>query len=703
MFVTPRFHRPLLLHPLSLAIAVGLVVVCQSLAFADPGDEICFPLYRKAGAIPGTGITCDLTASTANVGLGNFFCTAEPDRIERYCGTLAVPNSCGKGTSPDVGHPIDTSNGNKHLTERDFTGSGLFPLVFERYYNSSPFHVQDGALGKTWRSNWDRVIQRNNKVARAIRPDGTIFYYALIGTKWVTKADITDSLVEINDATGRTSGWKLHSAEDDIDEAYDAKGKLLSVSARNGQKHTVTLSAISTPRAIAPAPGYPIQVADTFGRTLTFTWDSSGRLSTMKDAVGTVYTYEYDASSRLTKVTFADGADTPGARLERIFLYNEQTLTDNTILPNALTGIVDENGTRFASYSYDASGAAVQTSYASGVDQYAVSYNGTQSTVTDPRGSDRIYTFAKVLGAPRLTGISQPGGAGCSASSSKITYDGNGNVASRTDFNGIKTAYTYDLNRNLETTRTEAVGTPGARTITTEWHPTYRLASRIAEPKLRTSLTFDVSGNVLTRRLQSTTDVDGSLGFNATVSGASRTWTLTYNAVGQTVTVTGPRSDVLEKTVYAYDNVGNLATLTNAAGQITTFDSYDANGRLTQMTAPNGTSTAITYSPRGWLLKSVITPPGATASQETLFTYDGIGQVKTVTLPDTSVMSYNYDDAHRLIQITDSLNNVISYTLDSMGNRTAETVTDPAGSLARATTRVYDALNRMQQVTGGAQ
>ena len=38
-----------------------------------------------------------------------------------------------------------------------------------------------------------------------------------------------------------------------------------------------------------------------------------------------------------------------------------------------------------------------------------------------------------------------------------------------------------------------------------------------------------------------------------------------------------------------------------------------------------------------------------------------------------------------------------------MGNRINEQVKDPNGTLARQTTRVYDALNRLQTITGGTQ
>ncbi|MBC7547686.1 MAG: D-alanyl-D-alanine carboxypeptidase family protein [Polaromonas sp.] len=55
-----------------------------SCAYADQYDSICFPLYRAAGAVPGTS-ECPLVASTADIGMGTYFCTAEPDRINRYC------------------------------------------------------------------------------------------------------------------------------------------------------------------------------------------------------------------------------------------------------------------------------------------------------------------------------------------------------------------------------------------------------------------------------------------------------------------------------------------------------------------------------------------------------------------------------------------------------------------------------------------
>ncbi|RSZ56840.1 RHS repeat protein, partial [Massilia atriviolacea] len=83
--------------------------------------------------------------------------------------------------------------------------------------------------------------------------------------------------------------------------------------------------------------------------------------------------------------------------------------------------------------------------------------------------------------------------------------------------------------------------------------------------------------------------------------------------------------------------------------------------------------------------------------------YDGVGQVKTVTLPDQSVINYTYDDAHRLTDLVDGRGNRIHYELDNMGNRIKEEVSDPSGQLARQSKRAFDVLNRLQEQTGGAQ
>ena len=44
-----------------------------------------------------------------------------------------------------------------------------------------------------------------------------------------------------------------------------------------------------------------------FGRTLTFGYDASNRLSTLTGPAGEVYSYAYDSLGRLASVTYPDG------------------------------------------------------------------------------------------------------------------------------------------------------------------------------------------------------------------------------------------------------------------------------------------------------------------------------------------------------------------------------------------------------------
>ena len=143
--------------------------------------------------------------------------------------------------------------------------------------------------------------------------------------------------------------------------------------------------------------------------------------------------------------------------------------------------------------------------------------------------------------------------------------------------------------------------------------------------------------------------------------------------------------------------LGDLQRVTNALGHATTFNQYNAHGQVLQSTDPNGVVTTNTYDARQRLLSV------SAAGQTTTYGYDAAGQLTSVTLPDQSIVTYSYDAAHRLTGITDGAGNTVTYTLDNAGNRTAEQVKDPSGVLARNISRAFDALNRLQSVSGAVQ
>ena len=146
---------------------------------------------------------------------------------------------------------------------------------------------------------------------------------------------------------------------------------------------------------------------------------------------------------------------------------------------------------------------------------------------------------------------------------------------------------------------------------------------------------------------------------------------------------------------------GDLYQIVDPLGHTTTINQYDPNSRPLQITDANGTITTFTYSNRGWLTAQVVTPAGG-AAQTTSYSYDAVGQLTKVALPDGSTVSFTYDAAYRMTGATDSVGNSIAYTLDAMGNRTQEQSKDPGGNLARQITRVFDSMNRPLKITVGA-
>ncbi|MEW8285856.1 MAG: RHS repeat-associated core domain-containing protein [Candidatus Thiodiazotropha endolucinida] len=177
---------------------------------------------------------------------------------------------------------------------------------------------------------------------------------------------------------------------------------------------------------------------------------------------------------------------------------------------------------------------------------------------------------------------------------------------------------------------------------------------------------------------------------------ADRTTSYTYTAQGQVETIDGPRIDVSDITTYGYDTQGNRISITNALSQVTQITAHDAAGRPLTIVNPNGLTTTLSYDLRGRMTQQSLSDGSTTRT--TLYNFDPVGNLTRVTQPDGSFISYDYDPAHRLISLEDNQGNRIDYTLDAMGNRLSEQVSDPNGTLTRNQQRVYDELGQVQEL-----
>src|SRR4029077_18864935 len=121
---------------------------------------------------------------------------------------------------------------------------------------------------------------------------------------YVPDADIADQLQRLTDSSGNTTGWKYVVAADDSTELYNSAGKLQSITDRAGLTVTLTYSTASTPVQVAPSSGMLIGVANPFGRSLGYVYDSSFRIVRMTDPAGGTYGFVYDSGGHLTSITF---------------------------------------------------------------------------------------------------------------------------------------------------------------------------------------------------------------------------------------------------------------------------------------------------------------------------------------------------------------------------------------------------------------
>lgn len=601
------------------------------------------------------------------------------------------------GSSPTSGsawqfNPINAGTGGKAQVEAIYSGSGIFPLRYRLHYTSrkagSTYALAVGQ-GASWHHEYGRRVMPDASGTASVAP-GTVTVRRADGRQYLftrqadgsylPDADIVERLTRLTDATGVTTGWQVVAGGDET-ETYDTSGKLVQLRTRSGMLQTLSYDGT----------GRLATVTDAFGRAMTFAYDTQNRIVTLTPPDNGVITFAYDGAGNLAGVTWPDGKS-------RSYHY------EDTRFPNNLTGITDENGVRYATWAYDDQGRAISSEHAGGADRGTLSYGVGNTTVTDALGASRTISFTTILDVVRSTGQTQPGGAGCGPSASAINYDANGNVASRTDYNGVTTTYTYDLSRNLETQRVEAAGTPQARTIRTEWHASFRLPVRVSEPLKLTTYAYDAQGNRISRSEQATNDADGSAGFAAQPVGPARTWTLTYNSVGQVLTQDGPLPGMGDTTTITYHPAddpdlgkrGQVATITNALGHVIRFDAYDANGRPLSVRDPNGVVTTLSYDARGRLTSRRI------GDETTSYQYDGVGQLRKVSFADGSYLAYTYDGAHRLTEVADGQGNRITYTLDAAGNRLADEVRDPQGQLVQLRHRAFDILGRLAQETGAA-
>ena len=646
----------------------------------------------------------------------------------------------GKGSSPITkrngvfaGDPINTSTGDVFRQDEDYSSNDDW-LTFRRFYNSlSVTSVTSvggvggvGSVGANWNHSFQRTLTFINVTSPTIyvtRPDGRIETFAKANGQWTTDADTPDTLTETDNAQGMATGYTLFVAALRHFETYNASGLLQQAVNETGQGISLTYSTSTTPSSVAPEAGLLLTVTDFKERQLSFIYDSNARVHQLSLPDGGTLIYGYDTSSNLTSVQYPDGK-------VLTYVYNESALTGGSNLINALTGVVDEAGSRFESITYVGSThKATSSGFAGSVGTTKITYDADGSaSIQYPLGLTSKLSFTTVQGVMKASFLDQPCSPQCGVSFQSSSYDANGYPATTIDFNGDVTATTF-ASDGLISQQVDAQGTASQRTTAFIWNTTLRvpLTRTVSDSGggivSSTQWVYNTAGQTL-----ALCDVDptnsAASGYTCSATGTVpagvRRSTYTYCTavdtvqcplVGLLLTATGPRTDVAQTTTYSYYMAasavncgtpgaacyqpGDLHTVTDALGHVTTLASYDADGRITRVTDANGVNTDLTYTPRGWLASRSV------GGAVTKFTYMPYGAVQTITDPDGVTTTYGYDSAHRLTTITDALGNFIQYTLDAAGDKTGEQVYDSSGAVHKQLTRTFNPLGQLTSVVDG--
>jgi RHS repeat-associated protein len=571
---------------------------------------------------------------------------------------------CPSNDGPVVlmGDPCNVETGDLTETETDYA---VGQLRFVRTYHSLTPEMR---IGVGWTYNYGAYLILTGGVpAGLLRPDG--HEDALVAAGSGVYISLSGAGIHVQEVN---SQWVAY-LKDGAEEVYNTSGKLLQITSPSGLVTTLSYSNA----------GRLLSVSDAFGHGLQFGYNNINQITSVIEPDGSRITYGYDANNNLTTATYPDSS-------VRTYQYT------NSTFPNSLTGILDEQNQQYLTVVYDSTGA-VSSSYQGGTSieaqNLSLTYSANGAVGTDVLGATHTFTFTNNSGySPRASSVVVNGQTQSFVVPSPTT-DVQQRVTKYTDANNNITTYSYDSNHM--TAKTEGYGSSVARTTS---YPTYQdtltsLPTLVTEPLRNTAYAY----NAGTYELHTKTITDTTVTPNV-----SRTWTYTYTSAGQVQTIDGPRTDVSDVTTYSYytcttgTQCGEVDTIKDALGHVTTFDTYNGHGQPLTITDPNGVVTTLTYDKRQRLLSSKV------GTETTSYSYWPTGLLKEVTLPDSSTVTYIYDAAHRLTTITDGLGNYVSYTLDAMGNRTAEKSYDPTKALHRSHTRVYNALNELYQEINSA-
>jgi RHS repeat-associated protein len=541
------------------------------------------------------------------------------------------------------------------------------------------------------RNNWQRNAAALTSSFAADYVPSTITHTDGRGNAWVYAYD-KNAYPVTNSAPGQpTPGWMSYDPATlrrttSVDAnghatmyGYDSRGNVISVTdcAEQVTRYTYDpifnqVTSITDPNGFVTAylydaKGNRLKEIDPVGFTREWTYDPSGHLLSEKDRNGNITGHFYDGW---------------GNRVQTVDPLGHTTTYAYDIIGN-LTQLTDANG-HTSTYTYDNLDRRLsETDPLGNTTSYAYDAEGHLSRVSDANGHITSYAYDE---RGRLIHTTNALG-----SVDSITYDLAGNRTTETDPNGHTTRYVYDSQNRLAYV-SNALG----YVTTFTYDPVGNTLAEKDANSHASTFAYDCLDRLIAvsnalgyvTRYEYDTGPGGGCGCGSESKGTS---------------LISKKTDANGRVIYyKYCPLGRLLGEIRKQGD--TADIVDEDDAVTSYTCdPNGNrlSTAVrltaTESLTNWVFYDALNHPIAeinAAGDESLRTYDPVGNVYTVAAFNGNVTTNAYDAKNRLIQVTDGLGRAAGFTYDAVGNRLS--LTDGNDNTVM---HAYDWLNRLVATT----
>jgi RHS repeat-associated protein len=603
-----------------------------------------------------------------------------PDKQSRGAGSVA------KDASATAGDPVNTATGSFTASATDLSLPGIGPSFdLSRSYDSAD--TDDGPFGPGWSSSYGWKL--------TFLSDGDAVLRGGDGQQLAFDKQTDGSFLPDPGATttlSTVSGGYLATTNSQMRYSFDSSGRLTQIKDRNNRHLDLSYDGA----------GHLSSITDTVGRTVTFATNTSGKITGVTLPSGRSVTYAY-TSGLLTSVTDVRGnvvtyAYDEGGRLQDITDQNLHRVVHNTFGTSGRVTQQEDARGNVTTFSWD---SATETSTMTDPrgHQWQDVYSGNVlERRIDPLGHTTWYGYDEDL---NLTSVTDPRG-----NETTMTYDSRGNMLTRVAPSPLSYDETFTYNALNDVTSYR----DGRHKTTTYSYDAAGNLTGVSRPGgIDTTFGLDTSGNGLVRTvtddLGNITHLDYDSNGNPTqvTSPGGSIATFGYDSDGRRTQVTDPRGNETGAVPadyrwnYAYDAANHLTSVTSPLGYVTSF-TYDPAGNRASVTDARQETTSYSYDAANHL--TGVTAPDATA---TIYGYDAAGNLHTRTDVNGHTTTYSYDDANHVTDVTSPGGKEWSYTYDPSGNviKTVDAAGNSTPSIAGdgTTNMTHDELGRVETVS----